>query len=69
MQTMLEEIGLEVYTTLTAPSTHPHCSLPSRAQLKQRCNDDHSKMQALLPEMLESHRVPDIVLTPVYNPR
>lgn len=38
-------------------------------QLKQRCNDDHGKMQALLPEMLEKHRVTQFQITPVYNPR
>jgi len=38
-------------------------------ELKQSCNDDHGKMQAMLPEMLESHSVTSLVFTPVYNPR
>ena len=38
-------------------------------ELKQRCSDDQSKMQSLLPELLETHGVPTFTLTPVYNPR
>ena len=38
-------------------------------ELKQRCADDHGKMQSLLPELLEAHGVPTFTLTPVYNPR
>ena len=38
-------------------------------ELKQRCSDDHSKMQSLLPELMETHGVPTFTLTPVYNPR
>ena len=38
-------------------------------ELKQRCSDDHGKMQSLLPELLETHGVPTFTLTPVYNPR
>ena len=38
-------------------------------ELKQRCSDDQSKMQSLLPELLEAHGVPTFTLTPVYNPR
>ena len=38
-------------------------------QLKQKCNDDHSKMQSLLPDMLEGHGIPEFVISAVYNPR
>ncbi len=38
-------------------------------QLKQKCSDDHSKMQAMLPELLESYGVPHFEVSPVYNPR
>ena len=54
--------------THTHPHTHTHTHTP-HTQLKQSCNDDHGKMQAMLPEMLESHSVTSLVFTPVYNPR
>ena len=47
-----------------------HCNNRlNHLQLKQKCNDDHSRMQALLPEMLEGHGIPQFVITSVYNPR
>lgn len=71
MQTTLEKIGLEVCVCVCVDNLT--CvyitTVYHLLQLKQRCNDEHSKMQAMLPEMLENSGIPEFVLTPVYNPR
>ena len=63
-------ICTRAYTHNTHTNTHIHThTQPPSPQLKQLCNDDHGKMQLMLPELLEANRLTNFVITAVYNPR
>ena len=65
--------GVHVYLTGSwhgmNEKLHLLAAINTHTQLKYCCNDDHGKMEAMLPDMLEAHNVPSLVFTPVYNPR